>query len=292
MPCFKPLQGFRSHSGKGISFNPKTGYVDLPMSVPCGQCIGCKLERARQWAVRCQHEASLHPLKCFITLTYDETNLPDNLSLVPDDLSKFWKRLRKAHPGIKIGYLACGEYGETTLRPHYHAILFGLDFPDKITYKKPRKPGDAGLFRSESLNRIWGKGMCTIGPVTFETSAYVARYSAKKVTGNAAEEHYRGRVPEFLRVSTKPAIGLRWIQKYQDETYYSDSVISRGHESKPPRFYDKQLRRNDDQEHDKIKLARRHASMEPQALSNSTPARLAVRETVARAKLNINRRSI
>jgi len=214
MPCFKPLQGFRAHSGKGIVFNPKLGYVDLPMAVPCGQCIGCKLERARQWAIRCQHEASLHPLKCFITLTYDENHLPDNLSLVPEDLSKFWKRLRKAFPGHKLGYFACGEYGETSLRPHYHAILFGLEFSDKTQYKKPRKPGEAGLYKSPQLERIWGKGFCTIGPVTFETSAYVARYTVKKVNGDGAEEHYRGRVPEFLRVSTKPAIGKNWIQKY------------------------------------------------------------------------------
>jgi hypothetical protein len=291
MPCFKPLEGFRSASGRGISFNPRTGYVDQPMAVPCGRCIGCRLERSRQWAVRCQHEASQHPLKCFITLTYDDQHIPEGNTLVPEDLQKFLKRLRKHHPGLKIRYFACGEYGETTLRPHYHALLFGIDFPDKILYKK-ETPKSAALYRSDTLTRIWGKGFASIGAITFDSAAYVARYTVKKINGAMAESHYQGRIPEFGRMSLKPGIGTNWIERFQSDTYPSDTVISKGHEAKPPRHYDRFLQRTDPALLETVKRERVLRSLSPKQRANSTPDRLAVREEVTRAKIKLKARTL
>ena len=151
--------------------------------VPCGQCIGCRLERSRQWAIRCVHEASLHTDNCFITLTYSPDCLPSDGSLNHDDFQKFFKRLRKHIAPKKIRYYMCGEYGEDLQqpsklgRPHFHACLFGLDFDDKQLYIVR---DDVKLYTSATLEKIWGKGFVTIGDVTFESAAYVARYIAKK----------------------------------------------------------------------------------------------------------------
>jgi hypothetical protein len=133
--CYKPLLGYRAaernEQGKRpLVFNPSQGLVDMPIKVACGQCIGCRLERSRQWAIRCVHEASLHEHNSFITLTYNDENLPADGSLDVRHWQLFMKRLRKRH-GSGIRYFHCGEYGSKHRRPHYHACLFGLDFPDK-----------------------------------------------------------------------------------------------------------------------------------------------------------------
>ena len=133
MPCYTPLKGWRSQerteSGKrAITFRLREGYADMPVDVPCGQCIGCRLERSRQWAVRCMHEASLYENNCFITLTYNEDHIPSDGSLKKDHFQKFMKRLRKKF-GAGIRFFHCGEYGAELSRPHYHAILFNFDPP-------------------------------------------------------------------------------------------------------------------------------------------------------------------
>ena len=136
MPCYRPIKGYRSRrlnaeTGKRpVVFNPRDGFYDQPVDLPCGQCIGCRLERSRQWAIRCVHEASLHERNCFITLTYRDECLPTNGSLDLDAFQKFMKRLRRRF-GEGVRFFHCGEYGENFGRPHYHAILFNLDFSDK-----------------------------------------------------------------------------------------------------------------------------------------------------------------
>jgi len=287
MPCYKPLEGFLSHTGKGISFNPKTGYVDRPMVVPCGQCIGCKLERSRQWAVRAVHESKLHEFNCFITLTYETP--PDGNTLVKKDLQDFWKRLRKHYRGLPIRYLACGEYGENMGRPHYHAIVFGLDFPDK---RVQSRKGETVIYTSPTLERIWRHGFCAIGAVTFESAAYVARYTTKKITGEKADSHYQGRLPEFLSCSLRPGIGARFFEKFGDEITLHDSVISRTVEAKPPRYYDKLHKRVDPSRALQTSHERKLEALTPARRANSTPDRLRVREEVAIAKLNLKTRSL
>ena len=191
MACYYPMKAYRSQtvnpSGKrSIVFNKNQGFADMEVELPCGQCIGCRLERSRQWAIRMAHEAQLHEDNCFLTLTYNDENLPKHNSLKLKDFQKFMKRLRKAF-GKKIRFFHCGEYGEKFQRPHYHAIIFGLDFKDKILFSEQN---DQKLYISPTLNKIWGLGHATIGDVTFQSAAYVARYITKKITGDRAQDHY------------------------------------------------------------------------------------------------------
>ena len=140
MPCFKPLKAWRtlentSNNKKAIAFSKPGGYSH-PIQLPCGQCIGCRLDRSLSWAIRCTHESQLHAQNSFITLTYSEDHLPWDGSLVKSHMQDFFKRLRHYCKPQKIRYYMCGEYGENLSRPHYHACLFGKDFPDKEIFKE------------------------------------------------------------------------------------------------------------------------------------------------------------
>lgn len=288
MPCFHPLTGHRAYGG-GISFNPKTGYVDQPMQVPCGRCIGCKLERSRQWAVRLLHERQLHDASCFITLTYDDKYLPSGGTLVKGHFQSFMKRLRKHVSPVPLRFFHCGEYGENLSRPHYHAILYGFDFPDKTRWS-----GSEGnmLYRSPSLDRIWGMGFCSIGPVTFESASYVAAYCVKKITGDQAKAHYGLRLPEYVTMSRRPGIAADWFKKYASDVYPSDSVVARGHPSKPPRYYDKAHSKSDPKSFELLKRERLLSAITPEAQADATVVRLRDRETVTSAKFNLRKRNL
>lgn len=208
----------------------------MPVKVPCGQCVGCRLERSRQWAIRCHHEASLHRDNSFITLTYAEEHLPAGRSLDKEAFQKFMKRLRKRFEGRRIRYFHCGEYGARFQRPHYHACLFGLDFEDKKLWKVTN---DVPLYTSETLQELWPFGFSTVGDVTFQSAAYVARYIMKKITGEEAAEHYAGREPEYTTMSRRPGIGRGWLEKYRDDVYPQDFVVVRGSKMRPPKYYDR-----------------------------------------------------
>lgn len=295
MPCFHPLSAYQSpHGGKPV-FKDRVGFKHIYL--PCGRCIGCRLERSRQWAVRCVHESTLHFSNCFVTLTYSPDRLPvvDGVvvpTLRKSDFQLFMKRLRKHFSGNKIRFFACGEYGENTRRPHYHAILFGVDFMDKVVY---RKFGEHTTYVSDTLNRIWGLGHCIIGTVTFESAAYVARYITKKVTGEAANEHYKvvdkttgelfNLLPEFSLQSLKPGIGAGWYEKYNAEVYPVDSVLINYREVKPPRYYDKLFEINNPDSFSLIKEKRvRKADLRDY---DNTPRRNRVKEKVTEAKLKL-----
>lgn len=229
----------------------------------CGQCIGCRLERSRQWAVRCVHENLFHEESSFLTLTYDDNNLPYGNTLVKADIQKFMKRLKKPRPG-KIRQLYCGEYGDTTYRPHYHAIIFGYRPPDPELFAQEN---GINTYTSKELTALWGMGHCTFGDVTFESAAYCARYCTKKITGDAALEHYRvidedtgeviDRVPEFMESSRRPGLGTAWLEKYGRDAYEKDEVVMRSKAFKPPRYYDKMFEITDPQTWQVIKLKRR-----------------------------------
>lgn len=233
-----------------MTFNPMRSLNSTnPISIPCGRCTGCKLERSRQWAVRCMHEASLHQDNCFITLTYSNDHLPVDYSVHPRDLQLFFKRLRKQLFPTKIRFFACGEYGETNLRPHYHALIFGHSPQDKTLYETTPR-GDR-LYLSKSLQKSWPFGLVMVGALTFESAAYTARYAMKKQTGPQAETYYlrqhplHGFIcrvrPEFLNMSRRPGIGAEWINKFRPEVFPSDSVLVRERLVKPPRYYLNQL---------------------------------------------------
>lgn len=271
-------------------FNRNASFSGVPISIPCGQCIGCRLERSRQWACRCLHEKRMHAESCFLTLTYSPENMPAFGSLVKRDLVLFMKRLRKKVGQVR--FYACGEYGDQSWRPHYHVLLFGYDFRDKKFYKNAKR-GEK-LYTSKLLEEIWGKGLCVIGEVTFDSAAYVARYVMKKVTGDHAPEYYSvvdewGEVhdiqPEFTNMSRRPGIGATWYAKYGEHAYQHDSVIMNGVEVRPPRFYDTRYDLFDSTALARIKQKRRRVAMALRG-DNSSRRRL-VKEMVLRAKLNL-----
>jgi len=294
VPCFHPLHGYRARtvnpSGKrSIVFSSQEGFVDLPVSLPCGQCVGCRLERSRQWAVRCVHEASLYDRNCFITLTYSDEFLPHGGSLDKRAFPLFMKRLRKRFSGETIRYFHCGEYGDCSGRPHYHACVFGFDFPDKYVWSVR---SGFPVWRSAILERLWKFGQSEIGSVTFESAAYVARYIMKKVTGVAAEQHYCvcdpvtgevvDKVPEYTTMSRRPGIGRAWFDKFKAEVYPADEVIVRGRSMKPPKFYDGIYEVLEPDASAAVSRARFLA----RSLEDETPERLSVREVCAEARLN------
>lgn len=319
MPCFKPLEGWYSKevnpTGKrSIVFNKKQALEpDAPIDIPCGQCVGCRLERSRQWAIRCVHEAQLHEDNCFITLTFNDDSLAKRenpSSLDKTEFPNFMKRLRfevvKKNPFPKhlkkeraewqfkngIRYFHCGEYGDKYGRPHYHAILFGYDFADKqlINIINGQK-----LYRSNQLERLWPFGYSSIGSVTFESAAYVARYVMKKVTGDQAWHHYSDidydtgeitnvREPEYTTMSRRPGIASKWFEKYKDDVYPSDFITVRGVKMKAPKYYDKILEKSDIYEYERIKDLRKLSALEHS--DNNTNERLAVREKLQLNKLN------
>lgn len=285
MPCYHPINGWRSNtlepSGKRkIVFSASKAWIDNPVKIPCGQCIGCRLERSRQWAIRCVHEASLYEANSFITLTYDDKNMPPNNSLQKRDYQLFMKRLRKYYTPQKIRFFHCGEYGDNLGRPHYHALLFNLEFSDKTLWKEHN---ENKLYVSETLNQIWGKGYCLIGNVTFESAAYVARYVVKKINGPASAAHYKKRSPEYTTMSRRPGIGKGWYEKYNQDVYPDDFVVLRGRKMQPPRYYDNQLETQAQETYKEIKIQR--GLDDPKRDADNTYARLAVREAIQRGKM-------
>jgi len=268
----------------------------MPVEIPCGQCIGCRLERSRQWAIRCAHEAQLHDENSFITLTYSDGHLPDHRGLVLADFQKFLKRLRKSLDQ-KIRFYHCGEYGEIHGRPHYHAILFGCSFPDKKAWKTSN---EETLYRSRSLEKLWPYGYSSIGNVSFRSAAYVARYILKKVTGNDAEAHYQWvdpdtgevhqRAPEYTTMSRRPGIGTGWFKKFADDVYPSDEVIMEGKRMRPPKFYDGLYEIQSPAEHKKIKRQRKADAAKHS--DDQTPERLQVRCQVQISQIKLLPRKV
>lgn len=235
MSCFSPIKawfGPRNENGKyPLVFNPKDasigGHPISQVEVPCGYCVGCRIDRSRAWAIRCVHEASLHDLNCFVTLTYAVA--PQNNSLVKKDLQDFWKRLRKSIFPLTLRYFACGEYGSKGDRPHYHACIFGWRPHDLVTF--------GSHYSSEFLARVWGHGFVTVGDVTHASAAYVAQYVIKKQYGPDVD--YGDREPEYVVMSRRPGIASDWISHNLDDVYgYHDAVSIDGRLVRVPRFYD------------------------------------------------------
>lgn len=293
MPCYYPLHGYRSRtvgaSGKrALVFSPKDGFTDLPVTVPCGQCRGCRLERSRQWAVRCMQEASLYDRNCFVTLTYSDEFLPTGGTLDKKAFPKFMKRLRKRFPNERPRYYHCGEYGDQCGRPHYHACLFNYDFEDKTLWKMR---GGYPVWRSGILEEIWPFGQSELGTVTLESAAYVARYVMKKVTGERAEDHYvrldeaSGEllplVPEYTTMSRRPGIGAAWFAKFGKEVFPRDEVVVNGRLVKAPGFYLAQLEKLDPAMAEEVRRSRRLARNPDE----ETFERLRVREECAEARI-------
>lgn len=245
------------------------------------------------------HEAQLHEENCFLTLTYSSENLPAGGTLVKWHFQDFMKRLRSRISPRKVKFYHCGEYGERFNRPHYHACIFGFDFPDKELL---RVVDGERLCTSELLESLWPHGFATVGSVTFDSAAYVARYCVKKVNGERAFHHYMrldertGELlpvdPEYATMSrggrTGKGIGDGWFSKFHRDVFPRDEVITNGRVSKPPRYYDSRFEILDPDGFDRIKRRRLKRAMKHAA--DQTPDRLAVRERVFAAKTSLLKR--
>lgn len=237
----------------------------------------------------------MHAVNSFITLSYGEEFLPLNGSLDYAVFQAFMKRLRQRawrnDSSNRIRFYMCGEYGELRQRPHYHSCLFGFDFYDKLYLGK--SPAGSKLYRSAMLEELWPYGFSSVGEVTFESAAYVARYCMKKITGPRADEHYSVvnidtgeisvRTPEFNHMSLKPGIGGPWIKKFMSDVYPHGKVVVRGRECPPPRFYDKKFEELDGLAYEGLQYGR-HLETVARS-SDNTWTRLLDKETVTKARL-------
>lgn len=288
MPCYHPIKAFRSTersptTGRyGIVFNSNKALIEgSSFAVPCGKCIGCRLDKAYQWSARCLHESRMHAQSVFITLTYDQQHVPADYSVKLRDWQLFMKKLRHKMPG-KIRFLAVGEYGDIGLRPHYHALLFNCDFSDKV-YVKQSEYGR--VYTSKLLLELWPHGSHEIGSVTQKSADYCARYTLKKQNGDRADPHYTRVSPidgntyrvatEFMVMSRRPGIGATWFDKFASDAFPSDFIIIDGQRRKVPRYYLNKLSEN---EQKPIKRARKRNGLKHRG--NNTKARLAVREEI------------
>lgn len=268
MPCYSPLQAnfsLREDGKKDVKFSNFDWFskgLSKPedsLLLPCGRCMGCRLERSRQWALRCIHEAKMYDENCFITLTFSDDYLPEDGSLDRKCIQDFIKRVRRRFDSRKIRVFYCGEYGDLLSRPHYHVLFFNLDFPDKVLW---RKVNGSKYYSSSVLADLWPYGFSSIGDVTFESAAYVARYCTKKINGSLAEEHYKGKLPEFCGMSLKPGIGKPWFDKFaKSDLFPHDSCVARGTECKVPRYYDVLWERERPAEFARIKEIRREKGL-------------------------------
>ncbi|UPW40974.1 replication initiator protein [Sigmofec virus UA08Rod_5899] len=304
MPCYHPLKGFQvgvTSEGKKqmkvVSYDVEQVYQLAPGSswfcsgstgfisgcfrrvtsyidIPCGHCIGCRLERSRQWANRCLMELEYHDSAYFVTLTYNDEHVPrsyyadpetgeaqPSLTLSKRDFQLFMKRLRKAFPDDKIRFFACGEYGPETFRPHYHAILYGLHLHDLVPYKQSSQ--GFWYYTSQSLQNVWSTrdipegssvnqwsvtplariGYVVVTDVTWETCAYTARYITKKLTGPEGQFYSDFNIePPFSLMSRKPGIARQWYEDHPDlydYEYINVSTPDGGRKFRPPKYFDK-----------------------------------------------------
>ena len=313
MPCYHPLSAWSMPYMVAGQLKNEISFKECPDSnkiyLPCGRCIGCRLEKSKQWATRVMHEASQHSENSFITLTYNNENLPKDNSLVYSDFQLFLKRLRQLcnrKYGKQIRFYMAGEYGENYGRPHWHACIFGHSFSDKKPWK--RTPSGSIIYRSSELESLWEHGYSSIGDVTFESAAYVARYIMSKQNGDNINpktgKPYKAvyewtcpdtgevfeRKPEFNKMSLKPGIGARWLERYESDVFPHDYVVIKGKKMKVPRYYDKIYASKNPYEMEEIKHLREiRGKLQHE---DNTFERLLVKETVQLAKLRKLKRNL
>lgn len=275
MSCYHPLKALavgKTMNGKTqykfindyflINYKMRTGKPfpeDKIQYLPCGQCLGCRLDYSRQWANRCMLELQYHESSFFVTLTYDDFHVPrswytdpstgeafQSLTLQKRDFQLFMKRLRKRFSDQHIRFFMCGEYGGQTMRPHYHAIIFGLKLDDLVEYKK--SPQGFSYYNSPSLQACWSDqegrpiGYAVVADVSWESCAYTARYILKKQKGDEAHFYTDFNIqPEFTLMSRKPGIARQYFDDHPDIYDYDFINLKtekKGLKFKPPRYYD------------------------------------------------------
>lgn len=250
--------------GEWNDLRNRTEEVNKYFEIPCGKCLGCRLDYSRDWTTRNILESRQWSDNYFLTLTYDDEYLPiysvpfkdlnsgeiDEryvMSLIPEDLTKFMKALRQKlsqkfhHDGVR--FFACGEYGSQTMRPHFHILVYNCPIPDLTYYKGI---GEETYYNSKFIDDCWQKGFCVIGQVTAESAAYVSRYVLKKVDSDI-DYKLLGMVPEFLRMSRRPGIGESFFDLQKDKIYKNDEIWLSdknmvSYKVKPPSYFDRKFK--------------------------------------------------
>lgn len=300
---------------QGNVVNPETGkrplvydigeaLTPVPVLIPCGHCIGCRMEKSKAWAVRCVHEAQLHEPpdgngNCFITLTFDDKFLDEKGSLVKRDFVLFMKRLRKfvcnhvwdevtysyvsVYPpkdSSGVRFFHCGEYGSQGNRPHHHACIFNYRFGDMelLTIREGVK-----LYTSKTLEELWPYGYCTVGDVTVQSAAYIARYVLKKQYFDKRRPeligaYYNGREPEYITMSRKGGIGTEFYKKFKSDMFpHGFAVLGGGIKVRTPEFYERKFELDSPEDFHRMKVSRIQRSCNN---PDNTPKRLSVREDI------------
>lgn len=296
MPCYYPITVFKGKDGN-VTYARNQSHVNYLRKIPCGRCIGCRLEYSKVWALRCLHESYLYDDNIFLTLTYDNDNIPLHNDLNPDDFTKFIKRLRYernknngSNQYQRIRYYMCGEYGADTLRPHYHAILFNYRPQDSQLYttRKGKR-----VYKSEELRKTWKKGNIEFSDVNFNTCAYVSRYMLKKlkysesikydvyneITGLVEYTKHR----EYTRMSRNPGIGYDFFKNTHMDTLGTYTYVLEGgvHVSIPRYYVEKADEISDGLT--KVYKKKRRQRIENREL---TPEQLMNRERVQKQRIN------
>ena len=249
--------------------------------IPCGHCIGCRLDYSRSWADRMMLELETAKKGLFITLTYnnenahwsqfDEYGYPVYATLDKRDCQLFMKRLRKRFSDLSIRFYLAGEYGENTFRPHYHAILFGIglcDIPD-LEQHGVNELGQK-YFISNMLSEIWSCGFVLVSDVSWKTCAYVARYVTKKMSGPFSIDYaVRNVIPEFSLMSRKPGIGRQYLEDHPDCLDYQEINLSAPDGAlkiRIPKYYLRQLEKVDKERYKSIMKIRKDAAEDSMVL--------------------------
>lgn len=242
MACYHPIPAYQGGVGEEVRLWPPIGTATH--EVPCGQCLGCRTDTAAEWARRAVHEASLWEHNSFLTLTYNDEHLPKSGDLEPEVLRGFIKRLRRhqdrKHPALLrdgrfgLRYLACGEYGDRTGRPHYHLLLFNCGFADGYQVGKD-------LRESPLLAKTWTLGVHRLGELTGASANYVAQYALKKQGGKTyADADGVVHPMPFMRSSLRPAIGHDWLRRFGPDLTHG-FLVYEGARTRIPRSYMKKL---------------------------------------------------
>lgn len=296
MSCYYPMYRIEDYAGKihiqsksdfdndikyyweHMKMNPvKAGYWKRADQIPCGKCIGCRLDYSREWANRIVLESKMYDQdeSWFLTLTYNTENLPiksvvdkntgkiiNGETLYKKDLQDFMKRLRKHYEPMKIRFYGAGEYGNKYSRPHYHICIFGLKIrPDKLKFHSITEEKNI-LYECEEIESIWGKGFITIGKLTWDSAAYTARYVMKKQMGPEADAYYASMAkdPEFVVMSLRPGIGYPYYEANKDKIYENDEipVPKKGgaKKIKPPKYFDQKFKEENPERFGEISRAR------------------------------------
>lgn len=318
MTCYHPLRavctGVTDKGKRSLKIlknnDPEANIPNVDyLSLPCGKCIGCRLEYSKNWADRCMLEALYHNKASFITLTYNDENLPpvnplvdENgvvtgyspiHSLVKSDFQKFMKRLRFHFGDERIRFFACGEYGSINMRPHYHAIIFGEDFKEDRSLFRRNFQSDS-IYISDTLSSLWPFGFSTVCELSWNAAAYVARYCVKKQFGFGADVYKKyNYTPEFTLMSRKPGIARQYYDENKDKIYKNEEIFlalpDRSMKLKPSRYYDKLFDIDDPISMENIRNRRRDRA-EYNQLEKSKNTSLHVLEQKQLEEYNLNQK--